>query len=222
MEKIFLTEEEVDFGVKEAMNTLRTNLFYSGEQKVVAVTSTFPGEGKSTVSMQLAKSFAEMGRPTLLIDCDMRKTQFKERYGVERDTIGLSEFLTGQKTQVVYATNIPNLSVVMSGKFPPNPSELLSNKYLEVLLETLKKYYEYIILDAPPIGSVVDASIVGHHADGILLVVRNNYVNKAEARRAKRQLEQNGGNIIGVILNRVEHHHKDYYHYKKYYGYETQ
>lgn len=219
MEKIQLYHEPMDYGVEEAINTLRTNLLYSGGRKVITVTSTFPGEGKSTTSMQLARSFAELGKMTLFVDCDMRKTEVKERYGITHDTVGLSEFLTGQNSQVVYGTNVPNLSLVLSGKFPPNPTELLSSKRFPILLDTLKKHYEYIILDAPPIGSVIDASILGRYADGILMVVRNDYVNKAEARKAKRQLEQNGGNVIGVVLNRVTTHHKDYYHYKKYYGY---
>lgn len=211
---------EPEFAVAEAMNTLRTNIIYSSEVKVINITSTFPNEGKSTISLQLARSFAELGKKTLLIDCDLRKSSLIHRFHGDRHVEGLSELLTGQSMKVINSTDIDNLSVICSGKVPPNPSELLAGQKFTVFLKALKEKYDYIILDAPPIGSVIDAAITGRNADGTLLVVRNEFTSKGALKRGRQQIEQSGCKILGVILNRVKKHQKDYYNYYGYYKYE--
>lgn len=211
---------EPEFAVAEAMNTLRTNIIYSSEVKVINITSTFPNEGKSTISLQLARSFAELGKKTLLIDCDLRKSSLIHRFHGDRQVEGLSELLTGQSMKVINSTDIDNLSVICSGKVPPNPSELLAGQKFTVFLKALKEKYDYIILDAPPIGSVIDAAITGRNADGTLLVVRNEFTSKGALKRGRQQIEQSGCKILGVILNRVKKHQKDYYNYYGYYKYE--
>lgn len=210
---------EPEFAVTEAMNTLRTNIIYSNEIKIINITSTFPNEGKSTIAIQLARSFAELGKKTLLIDCDLRKSSLIHRFHGDRKLEGLSELLTGQSVKIIHSTDIDNLSVICSGQIPPNPSELLSGQKFTVFIQALKEKYDYIIMDSPPIGSVIDAAIVGRNSDGTLMVVRNDFSTKAAVKRAKQQLEQSGCKLLGVILNRVKKHQKDYYYYSGYYKY---
>lgn len=213
---------EPEFAVAEAMNTLRTNIIYSSEIKTINITSTFPNEGKSTVSLQLARSFAELGKKTVLVDCDLRKSSMIQRFHEGRKLDGLSELLTGQSVKVIHSTDIDNLSVICSGQVPPNPSELLSSQKFTVFIQALKEKYDYIIMDAPPIGSVIDAAITGRNADGTLMVVRNDFSKKSAVKRGKQQLEQSGCKLLGVILNRVKKHQKDYYYYSGYYKYENE
>ncbi len=200
---IVLPNEELEYSASEAIKTLRTNILYSEDIKMVMLTSTMPNEGKSTIALELAKSFAALGKKTLLVDCDMRKSFLARRLGVTSKIRGVSEYLSKQTVKIVYRTSDPNLSIIFSGKCPPNPSELLSGARFEGLLETLKEAYDYVIVD------------------GILLVVRNDFVKTKEIKRAKQQIEQNGGKIMGVVLNRVKRNQKGASYYsKKYYNYE--
>lgn len=217
MSKIELKIMEPEFAVAEAMNTLRTNIIYSNDVKVINITSAFQNEGKSTIALQLARSFAELGQKTILVDCDLRKSSMMHRFNGGRHVDGFSELLTGQTVKVINSTDIENLSIITSGKIPPNPSELLAGQKFTMFMQMLREKYDYIIVDAPPIGSVIDASITGKNSDGTLLVVRNDFTKKAAVKRAKEQLEQNGCKLLGVILNRVKKHQKDYYYYSGYY-----
>lgn len=195
----------------ESFKTLRTNILYSGTLQVIAIASSLRDEGKSVSAFQLANSFASIGKNTLLIDCDMRKPSLKSVLHVTRGTMGLSEALTSQKSDVIYATSYPHLSVMFSGKVPPNPSELLSTPKFEQMLQVLRKKFDIIIMDTPPIMIAADASIISRYADGTLLVVRNNYVKRSIAQRAKIMIERNGGHIIGVVLNRIKRREIEYY-----------
>ena len=151
--KIVLPSVELEYEAAEAVKTLRTNILYSEDVKTVMLTSTMPNEGKSTISLELAKSFAALGKNTILLDCDMRKSYLASRLGVSEKLQGVSEYLSKQSMKIVYRTSEPYLSMIFSGNCPPNPSELLSGARFEGLLETLKEAYDYIIIDAPPIGS---------------------------------------------------------------------
>ena len=215
---VSLQVKELEFGVDEAIKSLRTNLLYSGDIKAIAVTSATAGEGKSTVAFELARSFADLGKRTVLIDCDLRKSMLANRYGISESMQGLSELLSGQARKVIYETNIDNLYLVLSGKNVPNPQELLAGERFITFVDALKKSCDYIIFDTPPLGGMADALIVGKQTDGTLIVIRNDYVKKAMVRSVKRQIQQSGGKILGVVLNRVKKNQKDYY-YKKNYGY---
>ena len=201
----------------EAFKTLRTNLLYSESARVITVTSSLPSEGKSYTSFNLALSFALIQKRTLLIDCDLRKGTIKRYISTKHPLAGLSEGLTGQADSIIQGTNNPYLDIVVAGKYPPNPSELLSNDTFKRFIENLKQEYDYIILDTPPLAASADATIVGQLSDGVVLVVRNDYVKKKIVQRTKEQLLRNGSRVLGVVLNRVKKGQEEFKNYS--YGY---
>ena len=206
----------VEHSLAESYKSLRTNLLYTENVHVIAVTSSMMGEGKSSTSFQLAKSFAQLGKKTLLIDCDLRKAYLKRYLKVHKKVVGLSELLSGQVDDAVYSTDLDNLSLMMSGKSPANPSELLSGSTFEKIIKELRKEFDYIIVDTPPITVGPDTSIIGRVVDGVVLVVRNDFVKKITIQRCKQDIIRNGGKILGVVLNRVTKYQDDYYY--GYYG----
>lgn len=214
-----LNTVDMSRSVTEALNTLRTNLFYMENVKCIVLTSSLPGEGKSIMSFALARSFAAMGKNTLYIDCDMRASRTRSYYKVsaEEKITGLSEYLSGQAPLRVYNTNIDRLSVVFSGKFPPDPAGMLSSPYFEKMLTKLKEMYSYIIIDTPPVSAAVDSAVVGRVADGIVYVVRHDYVKQTLAKRCIDKLERNDCRILGVVMNSVNDSASSYY--EGYYGY---
>ena len=201
----------VDRSTVESFKLLRTNILYTENTHVIVVTSTIRDEGKTVTAFQLARSFSSMGKNTLLIDCDLRRPSLKKYMLIRGHTVGLSESLSGQSKDVVYRTNVENLSVILSGKVPPNPSELLSGEKFGLLISKMRERFDYIIIDTPPVSSCPDASIVGRIGDGVLLVVRNDFVKQSAVKRAKDQIDRNGGHVLGVVLNRIKKYQKDYY-----------
>lgn len=217
--ELTITLPEIDRNVSEALRSIRTSLLYTGVTKVIAVTSSIPDEGKTVVSVQLASQFASLGKRVLLVDCDLRKPKIKRMLGVKGSVTGLSECLSSQADFSIYSTNVDHLYVLLSGKIPPNSSELLSNGKLEKMLKVLKERFDYIIIDTPPAVGAVDIQIIGSMVDGVLLVVRSNYVKMSVVRNVVKQLERNNIRIIGAILNGVKKTDKDYYYYYYYYEY---
>lgn len=197
----------------ESFKTLRTNLLYTKDLQVIAITSSTPNEGKTTSAFYLAKSYIEIGKKVVLIDCDLRKGSLRKFFTTKVKTKGLSDFLSQQSHEFIYETNEENLFVIFAGKIPPNPTELLTSSQFDVLIQTLKKEFDVIIIDTSPMSAGIDASIVGRAADGIVMVIRNNFVKKQTSKRVKRELERNGGRVVGVVLNRIEKHQVDYYEY---------
>lgn len=208
--------------IREAYRTLRTNIEFTGiENRVIAVTSCLPGDGKTTVTFQLAKAFVDAGYKTLLIDADMRKSVLIKRLDLHGMEQGLSHFLSGHAgvQEVVYSTNIDNLYMIPTGVFPVNPTELLGNNRFEALMEEVKNTFEYIIIDTPPIGSVVDAAVIAKHCDGTVLVLAEDKASRMEALRAVEQIRTANHNILGAVLNKVETGRGSYYakNYRNYY-----
>ncbi len=204
----------------EAFKTLRTNLLYSENARVIAVTSSLPSEGKTYTSFNIAQSFALINKSVILIDCDLRKGTVKRYLNTKKTLYGLSEGLTGQADDIIQHTDNPYLDVVVAGKFPPNPSELLSNEIFKNFIENLKQRYDYVVIDTPPLTASADATIVGRLSDGVVLVVRNDFVKKKIVQRSKEQLVRSGSRIFGVVLNRVKKGQEEYknYSYGYYYG----
>lgn len=215
--KIEIKTTPLDRTSAESFKALRTNLLYISGLQVIALTSTQKDEGKSVTSFQLARTFASLNKKTLFIDCDLRRSTLKQYLQVRGNIDGLSEALTWKQRDVVHETDIPHLSIVFSGKFPPNPSELLSGNGFPTLLDEYRKEFDYIFIDTPPMMGAIDASIISRYVDGTLLVVRSDFSKRMQVVKAKQQVERNGGKVIGCILNRVDKYQKDYY-YGYYYG----
>ena len=219
MQEITLSfgKSENDYRIKEAVKTLRTNIEFCGEDvKVIVITSCTPDEGKSSVAMEMAKALAEAGNKTMLIDADMRKSVLVGRYKTGAVRKGLTHCLAGKAgfTDVVCKTNIDNLYVIFSGPVSPNPSELLGGEKFTTIVEGLRKAFDYVIIDTPPLGSVIDAAVVCRICDGTVLVVENNAVSYRFVQRVKEQLDKASARILGVVLNKVDMSAKGYYgHY---------
>lgn len=184
---------KLDYRSNEAYKNLRTNIQLCGSDvKVIMMTSTTPGEGKSSVSFNLAVSLAEAGKKVIFIDADLRKSVLVGRYKINKSVKGLTHFLSGINNfeEVMYATNVNNLHVVFSGPVPPNPTELLGNKTFKTLLKVLRESYDYVIVDTPPIGSVIDSAIVAQQCDGTVFVVSANAVSYKYAQNAIEQAQK--------------------------------
>lgn len=192
------------FYTKEAYKTLRTNLLFCGrDNQIIAVTSYWENEGKTTVVLNLAKSLAELGKRVLVIDADMRKSVMAGRHTKAKNPAGLSEILTGmvRLSDGLYTTQYENLHIIFSGKYPPNPVELLGGKYFPMLLEETRKVYDYVLVDTPPLGQVIDAAVLTPHCDGTLLVMESHAIRQKHAKALISQLDRSGSKILGVIRN---------------------
>ena len=200
-------ERIVDSSIKEYYNALRTNVQFLGKDiKVIAITSTSENEGKSTVSINLAISLAELGLKTVLIDADTRKSVMAGRFKFKNKINGLTNYLSGSSPieDIIYETDVNNLNIIPAGQVPPNPTGLLQNRNFNIMIDVFKEYYDYIIIDTPPIGAVVDAAIISRKCDGFAIVVESNKIKKKVLEKSKEQLEKAGSKFLGVILNKVD------------------
>jgi len=216
----FITKE---FQVSEAIKTLRTNMIFSGSNiKAVALTSFSAAEGKSTISFQLAASFAQAGKRVLLMDADLRKSVLANRLHLHEKVNGLSHFLSGQANadELIYETDVPKLYIMFAGTRVPNASELLSGENFPKLIGALKEVFDYVIVDAAPVGQVIDCAVMAPSLDGVLMVVDTTNNSAKLERRIVQQLKMSGAKILGVVLNRVDFKDKGGYYGKAYgYGY---
>lgn len=205
-----------DYFTQEAYKVLRTNLQFCGQEiKTIAVTSCQENEGKTTVSLHIAKSFSELGKSVLVIDADMRKSVIAGRNTNAKNAKGLSEALIGISalSDCIYTTQYSGLHLLFAGKYPPNPVELLSGEYFVSLLEEVRKVYDYVIIDTPPLGPVIDAAVIASKCDGTVLVMSDGNVHYRQAQDVISQLKKSECKILGVVRNRVHTHDKGYYHY---------
>lgn len=222
MQQIELKKNELDYKSKEAYKTLRTNVEFSGDNiKVVAVTSCTPNEGKSSIAYELAASFAQNGKKVLLIDADLRKSVLIRKHFKGKVRYGLVHYLVGKYPfdDVCCETNIKNLYITFAGPVPPNPSELLGNQRFKTMLEEAKQEYDMVVVDTPPLGSVIDSAIVAKECDGVMLVIVSGEISYRFAQKVKEQLEKSECRILGCILNKVDMSKGGKYgYYGKYYG----
>lgn len=215
--------EQMDFRAKEAYKTLRTNLSFAGnEVRVISLTSCTPNEGKSSVSFQLCMSLAESGKKTILVDADLRKSVLRGRYKANKEKYGLSHYLSGQAEfeDACCRTNIENFDIIFAGPVPPNPSELLGSDRFKSLIELLRWKYDYVIVDTPPLGSVIDGVVAANVCDGTLIVVESGAISYKFVQNIKDQLDKGGCRVLGCVLNKVNMKASGYYgkYYGKYYG----
>lgn len=224
MPTLEIAQKKLEFIKKteEYYNALCTNIQLSGDKlKVISVTSVNPGEGKSTTSINIAWSFARAGYKTLLIDGDIRNSVMSGVFKSREKITGLTEFLSGTTdlSHGLCDTNIENLFVVQSGSVSPNPTALLQSKNFNDMIETLRKYFDYIIVDTAPIGIVIDAAIITQKCDASILVTAMGEANKRDVQKAKQQLEQTGKPFLGVVLNKFDIQREKYGSYGGYGNY---
>lgn len=224
MPTLEIVQKKLEFIKKteEYYNALCTNIQLSGDKlKVISVTSVNPGEGKSTTSINIAWSFARAGYKTLLIDGDIRNSVMSGVFKSREKITGLTEFLSGTTdlSHGLCDTNIENLFVVQSGSVSPNPTALLQSKNFNDMIETLRKYFDYIIVDTAPIGIVIDAAIIVQKCDASILVVEAEVAKRREVQKAKSQLEQTGKPFLGVVLNKFDIQREKYGSYGGYGNY---
>ena len=228
-----LINEATPFAIKEAFNQLRTNIMYSAHNSddapVYAVTSAEQSVGKSTISANIAVSFAQTGQKVLLIDADMRRpTQYKF-FGYEKKQNGFSETLSGivKGASDAICVYSDNLHILTSGCTPPNPSALLMSNRLQVLIEQWKKEYDIIFFDLPPVGVVSDPSDIAGFVDGYVLIARANISDSKHLNSAIELLKSVGAKITGIVVNGTsskgsedKKYARGKYHYKYGYTYE--
>jgi capsular exopolysaccharide synthesis family protein len=179
----------------------------------MVVTSAEQGEGKTTTVCNLSFAFAQSEKKTIIIDCDLRKPSIHKQFKLS-NLIGLSDVLVGNKELDEAVNNYSdNLSILTAGKIPPNPSEMLDSKAMELLLGIIKSKYDVIIIDSPPLQDVTDAQILSTKVDGVILVVKAESTKRNSLLQAKDLLNKVRGNILGVILNKVENKKGKYYYY---------
>ena len=211
--------------ISEAFRALRTSLLLSqaeGPPQVILVTSVLPQEGKTTATVNLGVTLAQLGDRTLLLDADLRKPGIGKVLGFsDRKAAGLSSYLAGASSleEITVHPNIANLAAIPTGPIPPNPAELLSSPRLRDAITALRRDYKFILVDSPPILSATDAVILSVLADCVLLVVRSGETPKEAFTRARDLLAGVRCRLLGVVLNAVDFASPDYYYSYKYYPY---
>lgn len=208
MPTLEIVQKKLDLARKaeEYYNALRTNIQLSGNNlQVISITSVKPGEGKSTTSTNIAWAFARAGYKTLLIDADIRNSVMSGVFKSREKITGLTEFLSGTTdlSQGLCDTNVENLFVIQAGSISPNPTALLQSENFATMLDTLRKYFDYIIVDTAPIGVVIDAAIVTQKCDASVLVTAVGEANRRDVQKAKGQLEQTSKPFLGIVLNKL-------------------
>ena len=200
----------------EAYRSLRSNIEYSSfddEYRAIVVTSSVPGEGKSTTSGNLALSLAQSGNKVLLVDCDMRKPSIHKKFKISNIS-GTAELLLRKESfEDVANFYNENLTIITAGKIPPNPSEMLSSRAMTAFIKEMKKEFKYIIIDTPPLQAVTDAQVLSTKADGVLLVVRAGSTKRDAVLNSVDLIKKVKGKVIGMVLNGVENKKNSYYYY---------
>jgi len=211
----------------EEIRKVRANLKFSAindDVQVIMMTSSVPGEGKSLVSANLAVAFAQNDERVLIIDCDLRKGRQGKIFGVApRKAKGLSNLLINRNWEEEYQdyirkTRIPNLYIIQTGAFPPNPSELLASERCKKLFEKLRERFDVIILDCPPLFGLNDALVVSSYADASILVARHKKTSMEMLEKSKKALDTVGAKKVSVVLNQIDAKEKSYYYYGRYYS----
>lgn len=224
MPTLEIAQKKLDLAKKaeEYYNALRTNIQLSGNNlQVISITSVKPGEGKSTTSTNIAWAFARAGYKTLLVDADIRNSVMSGVFKSREKITGLTEFLSGTTdlSHGLCDTNVENLFVVQAGSISPNPTALLQSENFSTMIDTLRKYFDYIIVDTAPIGIVIDAAIITQKCDASVLVAAAGEANRKDVLKAKDQLEQTNKPFLGVVLNKFNTSAEKYGSYGEYGSY---
>ncbi len=215
---------ELPYAMEEAMNRLRVNISFLGSDiRRIMVISTMPNEGKSFVSMHLWHQMAQAGVPSILVDADLRKSVFWEKYGMSVDgegkIKGTSHYLANEMSleEVVFHTDLEHGDMLPNADNVVNPSMLLESAKFEEMLDEMAEKYRYVFVDSPPLNLVSDGERIGNLCDGAILVVRSGVTSRHMVKNSIRQLERAGCPLLGIVLNRVDGSQGGYY-YKRYGG----
>ena len=214
------------YACSEAVNTLCTNLSFAGDNvRKIMITSCHASEGKSFLAMNIMRTMAMLGKTVAFVDADLRRSAIASMFGLQfarKDPPGLAHFLAGmvKESEIVYATNIPGAYMVPIGREVGNSLPLLVSPHLDELLNNLSQKVDYVIVDAPPLGAIIDAAEIAKSCDGTLIVVNYDSVRRQELINVKEQLEQTECPILGTVLNMVEfdNYLSKKYYYKSYYS----
>lgn len=212
-----VTKTDPKSPISEQYKTIRTNINFSSvdrDLRSIMVTSSGPGEGKSTTAANLAVVFAQQGKNVLLVDADMRKPTAHYTFNLT-NTFGFTTVLTRQKTlrEVVHPSDVDHLDLLTCGPVPPNPAELLSSRSMEEFLVDVYADYDLVIFDTPPVLAVTDAQVLANQCDGTVLVVSSGTTEIESAQKAKDLLQATKGKLLGVVLNNREVKDTSYYYY---------
>lgn len=215
---------DLPFNVTEALNQLRINLGFCGDQiKTIMVTSSVPNEGKSFVTLQLWKMIAEVGVPAVLIDCDLRNSEMRRKYTIRcmrnEKLVGAAHYLAGQVPieDVIYKTNVPNGYMIPVASNIVNPTILLESPNFSKMLEYCAARFPYVLVDTPPLGSVADALNIARYCDGTVLVIRSGETPRKVVASSVQQLQRAETPLLGVVLNRAKVDSKSNLYYHRYY-----
>lgn len=232
MNKLEFTRfQSLDYACKEAMNTLCTNLTFTRDgTKIIMLTGCQAHEGKSFLAVNMLRTLAELGKKVVLVDADLRRSQIKAKYGiriVEGEGRSLTHYLAGMNTleEVIYATDLPRAYMIPVGHEVSNSLALLNTKRLQQLLQRLTVDFDFVLVDAPPVGVIIDAAEIAKFCDGAIFVVKYNSTSRRDLAEAKYQIEQSGCQILGAVLNEVTFEslsNKKYYNKTYYSHYNTE
>lgn len=225
MKKVTMNLPEVkDYRLTEGLNQLKTNLAFCGKDiKVITITSSVQNEGKSLVAFDLSKTMAESGKKILMVDADLRKSVLAAKYHIQGIDKGLSHYLTRQAEieDIIYETETEGFYLSVAGPLSPDPTSLLDSDQFQKFIDKVREDYDYVIIDAPPLGVVIDAAIIGKYCDGAVLVIEQGVIKRKVVQDVIKQLKRGKVRILGAVLNKVDERIGAYgaYDYKYSYSY---
>ena len=219
MKKLVMDLPEInDYRMVEGLNQLKTNLAFCGKDiKVITMTSSVPNEGKSSISLSLSRTLAESGKKILMVDADLRKSVMAARYHIQGIDKGLSHYLTGQAEveDIIYE----GLCITVAGPLSPDPTSILDSEQFEQFIENVRDMFDYVIIDAPPLGVVIDAVIIGKYTDGAVIVIEQGVIKRKIVQDVIKQLKRGEVRILGAVLNKVDERIGAYGNYEYKYSY---
>ena len=208
MKKVTMNLPEVkDYRLTEGLNQLKTNLAFCGKDiKVITITSSVQNEGKSSVAFDLSKTMAEGGKKILMVDADLRKSVLVAKYHIQGIDKGLSHYLTGQAEieDIIYETETEGFYLSVAGPLSPDPTSLLDSDQFQKFIDKVREDYDYVIIDAPPLGVVIDAAIIGKYCDGAVLVIEQGVIKRKVVQDVIKQFKRGKVRILGAVLNKVD------------------
>ena len=213
MKKLVMDLPEInDYRMVEGLNQLKTNLAFCGKDiKVITMTSSVPNEGKSSISLSLSRTLAESGKKILMVDADLRKSVMAARYHIQGIDKGLSHYLTGQAEveDIIYETEVEGLCITVAGPLSPDPTSILDSEQFEQFIENVRDMFDYVIIDAPPLGVVIDA----------VIVIEQGVIKRKIVQDVIKQLKRGEVRILGAVLNKVDERIGAYGNYEYKYSY---